>query len=185
VTEPRVVVLVGLSGSGKSATGAILARRTGRRFVDLDSAIEAEAGARLEEIFREEGEPGFRRREAEVTSSLPVDEPVVIAAGGGWMARPGVRDTWPDAVRVWLRVSPEEAARRLAGSAPRPLLANESPVAGLQSLLDARLPSYRLAEYTVDTDGRSPAQVADAVAVALDLDPVGAAAPDPGQNDSP
>jgi shikimate kinase len=163
------VVLVGLMGSGKSTVGRMLAERWRLPFVDLDVEIERISGLSISEIFELEGEAGFRARESEATRAITVSSPIVVAVGGGWMARPETRDAWPDATRVWLRVSPQEAARRLAmHDVARPLLANELPEKVLQDLLDRRLPAYRLSEYTVDTSNRTAALVADAVAVVID-----------------
>lgn len=160
-----VVVLVGLMGSGKSTVGRLLATRWGCPFVDLDREIERRAGLPIPEIFRTEGEAGFRRLEAAATQALAPLPPVVIAAGGGWMASPELRDAWSGAVRVWLRVPLEEAARRLAGAgADRPLLAGGDAEERLASLLAARLPAYGLAEYTVDASDRTPEEVARVVA---------------------
>ena len=104
-----------------------------------------------------------------MTRATAASGPMVIAAGGGWMARPETRDAWPDALRVWLSVSPREAARRLAmHNVPRPLLANELPEKVLQELLDRRLPAYRLSTYTVDTSNRTAAQVAEEIAAVFD-----------------
>ncbi len=163
------VVLVGLMGSGKSTVGRLLAERWRVPFIDLDAEIERIAGLSIAEIFEREGETGFRAREAEVTRATAASGPMVIAAGGGWMARPETRDAWPDALRVWLSVSPREAARRLAmHDVPRPLLANELPEKVLQDLLDRRLPAYRLSTYTVDTSNRTAAQVAEEIAAVFD-----------------
>ena len=163
------VVLVGLMGSGKSTVGRMLAERWRLPFVDLDVEIERISGLSISEIFELEGEAGFRARESEATRAITVSSPILVAVGGGWMARPETRDAWPDATRVWLRVSPQEAARRLAmHDVARPLLANELPEKVLQDLLDRRLPAYRLSEYTVDTSNRTAALVADAVAVVID-----------------
>ena len=163
------VVLVGLMGSGKSTVGRLLAARWGLPFVDLDAEIERASGLSIVEIFEREGEAGFRAREAEATRAIVPAAPMMIAVGGGWMARPELCEAWPDAIRVWLRVSPREAARRLAmHDSPRPLVANELPEKVLQELLDRRLPAYRLSEYTVDTSNRTAALVADAVAAVID-----------------
>lgn len=169
-----VVVLVGLMGAGKSTVGALLARRWGCAFFDLDREIEREAGFAVAEIFRREGEPGFRAREAAATRRLRPSAPVVVAVGGGWMARPELRDAWPGAVRVWLQVQPSEAARRLAGSAgARPLLAGGNAEERLAALLAARLPAYGLAEYTVDASRRTPEEVVRVVADLLEARPDG------------
>ncbi len=108
------VVLVGLSGSGKSTVGELLARRWGIPFVDLDQEIEHAAGMSIPEIFRREGEDGFREREVEATRSVAPAGPVVVATGGGWMPRPELRDAWPTARTFWLQVSTREEAKRLA-----------------------------------------------------------------------
>lgn len=166
---PAVVVLVGLMGAGKSTVGALLARRWGCPFLDLDREIEKGAGLPVAEIFRREGEPGFRAREAEATRRLRPPAPAVVAVGGGWMARPELRDAWPGAVRVWLQVRPAEAARRLAGTdEARPLLAGGDAQERLAALLAARLPAYGLAEYTVDASDRTPEEVARVVAELLE-----------------
>jgi shikimate kinase len=163
------VVLVGLMGSGKSTVGRLLAARWGLPFIDLDAEIERTSGLSIVEIFEREGEAGFRAREAEATRAIAPSAPMVIAVGGGWMARPELCEAWPDATRVWLSVSPREAARRLAmHDVSRPLLENESPERVLQELLDQRLPAYRLSEYTVDTSNRTAALVADAIAAQID-----------------
>ena len=82
------VVLVGLPGSGKSAVGRRLAQRHGATFVDLDEAIEQDAGRTVPEIFAEQGEAAFRVRERAAVAAL--GEPDrgrelrrVIAPGGG------------------------------------------------------------------------------------------------------
>jgi shikimate kinase len=181
-TPEAVVVLVGLMGSGKSTVGRLVAERWGCPFVDLDREIERLSGLSIAEIFRTEGEAGFRRREAAATLGLLPNPPLVIAVGGGWMACPELRGAWPGAVRVWLRVPPAEAARRLAGAdSDRPLLAEGAAEERLASLLAARLPAYGLADYTVDASDRTPEEVARVVAGLFEggrARPAGPAGPD-------
>src|SRR2546422_7794167 len=72
-----------MMGSGKSAVGLALACRLGRNFVDVDAAIEADAGRPVAVIFREEGEAGFREREREAIAEATKTQNAVIACGGG------------------------------------------------------------------------------------------------------
>jgi shikimate kinase len=158
------IVLVGLSGAGKSVVGCILASRLGWSFLDLDTEVERIACRSISDLFACEGEQAFRDLEGQVTRSAPVESGTVVSTGGGWMARPELRDTWPDAIRVWLRVEPGLALSRLAQErSSRPLLAGPDPESKLRSLLAGRIPAYRLAEIAVRTDGLSPEAVVDAI----------------------
>jgi shikimate kinase len=162
------IVLVGLSGSGKTLVGGLLAARLGWGFLDLDAEIERLAGRSITEIFGAQGEPAFRDLERRVTTSTRAVGRTVISTGGGWMARPELRDAWPGAVRVWLRVDPGTALSRLAKErSTRPLLAGPDPEAELGRLLAERLPAYGLAEISVRTDALAPTAVVDAILVEL------------------
>lgn len=167
---PDRIVLVGFTAAGKSTVARLLAERLGYRLVDLDGEVEALAGRSIPDIFASDGEETFRALEARVTESADEIRPAVVATGGGWMARPSLRDRWPGAVRVWLRVSPPVVVRRLAGQlAGRPMLDPAEPEASVSRLLDLRLGAYARAELTVDTDGRSAEQVASRVLELLEL----------------
>ena len=77
------VYLIGLPGSGKTTLGRRLAAELGWPFVDLDEAIEQEAGRLIADIFGMEGEAGFREREAATLRRVGLQTPLVLATGGG------------------------------------------------------------------------------------------------------
>src|SRR4051812_23432091 len=80
----RTLLLSGFMGSGKSTVGRLVAARTGSVFVDLDDLIETGAGLSTAEIFAQEGEIGFRRREkALLEQVVAADAEQVVALGGG------------------------------------------------------------------------------------------------------
>ncbi len=139
------VVLIGLPGSGKSVVGRRLAGRHGASFIDLDEIIEREAGARIPEIFEDEGEAGFRERERAAIAGLgdPDTEPAVrrvIAPGGGAIVDP--RNRWQlyrGRALVWLDGRPEVLAQRLRRSPNvRPLIKGRDPIRTLRDLIAAR-----------------------------------------------
>ncbi len=166
--KPEKVVLVGMMGAGKSTVGRLLADRLGYAFVDLDDEVEALAGRSIPQIFDAGGETLFRELEAEATERQNGATATVLAVGGGWMARPELRDQWPGSVRVWLRVTPEEAWNRLSSdAAARPMLDPDQPGESLERLLAEREAAYELAEISVsagDSSGRAVAeQTADLI----------------------
>ena len=59
--EMRNIVLIGMPGCGKSTVGKLLAGALGREFCESDALVEREAALSIPEIFRREGEAGFRQ----------------------------------------------------------------------------------------------------------------------------
>jgi shikimate kinase len=164
------VLLAGMMGSGKSAVGSILAARLGWRFIDTDREIEAAAGASVAQIFAREGEPRFRERERAALCALPGAR-AVVALGGGAVVDARNREVLAQkGTLVWLDASPEALAARTASDSSRPLLAGldrEGRIARLRELSVARRPAYASAALRIDTDGRTPREVADQILQAL------------------
>jgi shikimate kinase len=166
------LVLIGMRGSGKSAVGRLLAQRLGRPFVDTDARIEQQADMTIDRIFTHLGEPAFRNVESRVIRQAAADDEQVIAVGGGALQRAdNVKALRQTGWLAWLRAEPEELHRRLAGDPQsptlRPALTDLSPLEELRALLQARQSAYEAsADSIVDTDGRSCAEVAEAIVVA-------------------
>ena len=166
----RPIALIGLMGAGKSAVARVLGERLGAVVADLDAIIEAEEGAPIAELFERAGEAWFRRREIEHLETVLAVGADLIACGGGIVIDPRGRALLSERCRVvWLEVEPAEAARRVAASSGlRPLLAGQVPEQRLAELLAERAPLYAaVAHVRVVTDGRTPAEVADAALQAL------------------
>ena len=152
------IVLIGPMGAGKSRVGQRLAASVGAPFIDTDSRIVERYGP-IEEIFAREGEEYFRIIEREVVADA-LREEAVISLGGGAVLHPDTRDDLTALPVVWLRVSPEAVAPRLAGST-RPLIASGG-MASWTAIQEARAPIYEsLADFDIDTSRRSVARIVD------------------------
>lgn len=161
----RHLVLVGLPGSGKSVVGRALAGRLGMPCVDVDAAIEAQ-GRSIAWWFAGRGEAAFRAEEQRIVREAVTGPVAVVVPGGGWAAMPGalamVREA--GALVVHLEVTPGTAESRIGPRHGRPLLGDAtSTPARLRELAEVRMPAYRTADLTVDTEGRSVPQVVEAI----------------------
>jgi shikimate kinase len=165
LTPGRNIVLIGLMGAGKTTVGKIVAGELGRPFVDTDEVVEREAGRSIAEIFAEEGERGFRSREATAVRGVAALRGQVIAVGGGAVLDPANRtQLGMTGDLVLLDAAPEALGERLevAGAGERPLLqGSDDLTARLAELLESRRGEYeRSAARVVDTTGREPEDVA-------------------------
>ena len=163
------VVLVGMMGSGKSTSGRVLATRLGYAFADADTEIERCAGRTIRAIFADDGEPAFRRIEADVLAALLArSEPTVIAAGGGAVLAAANRSVARQrGLVVWLRAEPatliERVVTRTDRTNVRPLL-DDDPAAEIERLVAERDACYAdAADLVVDVDGLSADAVADSI----------------------
>jgi len=147
---PRLIVLVGMMGAGKSTIGRRLAARLRLPFIDADSEIEAAAGMSIPEIFEIHGEPHFRDGEARVIARLLESGPAVLATGGGSFMREETRRRVRDkAVSIWLKADADIIMRRVKRRADRPLLRTADPAATVGRLIAEREPVYQHADLTI------------------------------------
>jgi shikimate kinase/3-dehydroquinate synthase len=157
---PQPIFLVGFMAAGKTTVGRMAAAHLGRRFVDLDDVITADAGRSVASWVASD-EDSFRRQEAESLRALiaGAQDGPVIATGGGCAAYSGNLEVMGRAgLVIALSVSLPEVRSRARGGSPRPLLAGDDD--SLRELMAAREPSYRQAHVRVDTEQRSAEAVA-------------------------
>lgn len=175
--------LIGFMGTGKTVVGRALAVLLGRSFLDLDQEIEARCGRRIVEIFRDEGEAGFREREESVLGEVVKSAAAVIALGGGAPAVPSMASmvrgrgrtvlltaNWPV---LWERVRKEDTRPLLSPILNRS--SNEDAASRLEDfvafaepILQTRQEAYAsLAEFTIDTTHHSVAEVAKQIGLWL------------------
>src|SRR6266516_1506510 len=167
---PALVFLVGLSGSGKSIVGGLLAARLGVPFVDTDASIEQGAGRSVVEIFASEGEAGFRARERVAVEAACAMPSGVVATGGGVPIDERNRLAMQRAgTVVWLDAPTDVLVGRLRAQPNgdvRPLLQGD-PYGNLQRLRDEREAAYRASSIRVDTSGRTPQAVVEVIMAVL------------------
>lgn len=159
------LALVGFMASGKSTIGKRLARKLGCAFFDTDDFVVKEHGA-ISDIFYNEGETAFREYEhGAIGRIVDEGEPGIIACGGGALSyEPSRKLLKKRAYRVFIKVTPEQVLERLRKSRNvRPLLGPTPTLSKIKQLYTKRMPHYAHADFVLEADGMSSAQVVDAI----------------------
>jgi shikimate kinase / 3-dehydroquinate synthase len=176
----RHIFLIGLSGSGKSTVGRLLAQRLHLPLLDIDALIEKEYGQRIATLFAHHGEDYFRALESRILAqSVQQTENAIIVTGGGIVVRPENRALMAaHGVRVFLQVQPEVALERLLAQNAReaeqeqipevrPLISGPDPLAKLQQMLKLREAWYQEAELICSTTNKSIEQLVQEIMTML------------------
>ncbi len=172
------IVLTGYRCSGKTTVGKILAGNLERRLLDTDRMIEKKVGNSIARFVASNGWETFRNLEREVVAEISLQDNQVISTGGGVIALPeNVRNLRRNGWIAWLRTTPETILRRMqeqeGSDHARPSLTGRGALNEIEEVLTERREGYaEAADYGVNTDGRSPMEVAEAILRKLRLKPV-------------
>jgi shikimate kinase len=154
------IILCGFMGCGKTSVGKRVAKLLDRQFCDLDHYIEERTGMTVKEIFAEEGEEGFRAREAQAVEEVAARQGLVIASGGGTVLSQKNVDSFHahGGKILFLDVPVAALQERLKNDKRRPLLQRPDRREFIAQLWEKRCPLYRAAADLV-IDGGAPAVV--------------------------
>lgn len=151
-------------GTGKTEVGKEIARLLGVRFIDIDTEIEKTEKMTIKEIFKLFGEQRFREIETEMIKKISGYKDLVISTGGGAVLKQGNMDALKkNGVIVLLTATPETILERTGNNKDRPLLFVENPLERIKELLDFRKPFYEKADIMIDTEDKTPLQIAEEI----------------------
>ena len=150
------ISLIGLSYSGKSTLGQVVAERLGWKFVDTDTVYTEKFGKTPAQAIKDDGEAVFRDNESVILAEVLAEDWLVVATGGGIFERSlNRRALGNTSLIVYLDVPVDTLYQRYLndeGSEIRPLLETEQGVLhSLRELDRDRRPHYQLADLWLST----------------------------------
>jgi XRE family aerobic/anaerobic benzoate catabolism transcriptional regulator len=156
------IALIGLRGAGKSTVGVVLAKKLDLPFFELDGLIEQTSGISLSIIFDLYGQSGFRRFERRCLDDLLSTQPkFLVATGGSLVSEPSTYERLlTSCYTIWLRATPQEHMSRVVAQGDmRPMAQSAEAMLDLERILAEREELYRRADASINTSGRSVAEV--------------------------
>jgi shikimate kinase len=158
------IILTGFMGTGKTAVGRRLAMLLNMELIDVDTEIEKSQQMTINEIFRQFGEPRFREIETEMIQKLSERKDVIISTGGGAVLKQKNMDALrTQGIIICLMASPQTILKRTSHNSNRPLLKVEDPFEKIKELLNFRKPFYEKADILIDTEDKTPLQIAEKI----------------------
>ncbi len=167
----KIILLVGLMGSGKTSVGKRLAQKLNLPFVDGDREIEKASGLSLIDVFKCFGQEEYRAGEMRVMKRLLCGMPCVLASGGGSFVAQSTRDLAKEhALTIWLKADLNTLYHRTSGRKQRPFLQGDE--SGLKEKLEKYIkeeyPYYEQADIVVETKDERVEHTVNRVLKALD-----------------
>jgi shikimate dehydrogenase len=163
--EKPNIALVGFMGSGKTATGRVLARKMGWDLVDTDTEIEKRSGMSVPKMFKTRGETFFREMEKSLIAGLvPSAKGKIFSLGGGAVLDEDTRSLLTRHCQViWLWTTLETALARI-DLPSRPVLHAAGGERAIERAYKARFRACaRAADLVLATDDPTPEETGERI----------------------
>lgn len=146
------LIFIGMPAVGKSTVGVVVAKRLGKRFVDVDLVIQEQEKKLLREIIADVGEDGFLKVENRVNAGIEAENSVISPGGSVVYCEEAMRHYKEIGIIVYLKASYQTIKRRIRSPKRRGVVLREGQT--LRDLYNERVPYFeKYADITVCEDG--------------------------------
>ena len=158
ILEKKKIVLVGMTGVGKTTIGRVLSKILRRTLVDIDFEVEKASGQKIHHIFEKYGEDEFRKIEKKTLYRfLNTKINFVISTGAGILGdQETINVIKKNSVCVFLDIKIKNLIERLNNNfKSRPLLKDGNLRENLENMIKKRIQNYEQAHIIIPVDGLS------------------------------
>ncbi len=156
------LILIGMPGSGKSTVGIILAKLTGRDFIDTDVLIQIREERTLQEIVDVEGHMSLRRIEEQVLLCLDCSNHVISTGGSAPYSPAAMHHLQKNGIIVFLHADLETLRKRITNFDSRGLA--KRPDQSFADLFAERMTLYRkYSDITIENTTYSQEEVCEKI----------------------
>ena len=158
ILENKKIVLLGMTGVGKTTIGRVLSKILRRTFIDIDIEVEKASGQKIHHIFEKYGEDEFRKIEKKTLYRfLNTKINLVISTGAGILGdQETINIIKKNSVCIFLDIKINNLVERLNNNfKSRPLLKNGNLRENLENMIKKRIQNYEQAHIIIPVDGLS------------------------------
>ena len=156
ILEKKKIVLLGMTGVGKTTIGRVLSKILRRTFIDIDFEVEKASGQKIHHIFERYGENEFRKIEKKTLYRfLDSENNLVISTGAGILSDQKTIDFIKEnSICFFLEIKLNNLVERLTNNVKsRPLLKNVDLKEKLKNMIESRTSKYEQAHIIISVDG--------------------------------
>ena len=156
------LILIGMPASGKSTVGVILAKISGRDFIDADIVIQNKTGKKLSEIIEEKGVDGFVETENRINSQIEASNAVIATGGSAVYGLEEMQHFKKIGKIIYLKVDFDTLKCRLGNIKERGVVVKKGQT--LKDIYDERIPLYeKYADLTIDESGKNVEDIVEEI----------------------
>lgn len=160
------IILIGMAGAGKSTVGTVLAKISGKKFLDTDDLIAQHTAMSLQDYLDQVGIAQFQQQEEKTLLTINAKQHVIATGGSAIYSAGGMAHLKNSGPLVLLEVDQDTLKHRVGNPNSRGLV---NPDGGsFHDLFSSRLPLYRhWADICVNAATGSPQDIAQSILLRL------------------
>ncbi|WP_130863805.1 shikimate kinase [Bacilliculturomica massiliensis] len=161
------IVMIGMPACGKSTVGVILAKSTGKSFMDTDLLIQEREGDLLQNIIDGRGNDYFQKIEEEVLAGVTAAGAVISTGGSAVYYDKAMKHLGETGKIVYLALPLSEIVARLDNISTRGI--TMAPGETIADLYEKRVPLYeKYADLKIETLGLTVEQTVERIIAGLE-----------------